>query len=80
VTVQKKDYGKFNYKYRYKFTLDVLGEPVAGERYTELQVREVWTAYGKQQKNAFIKKVYKSENDLKQDYADVFNCVIGGDC
>lgn len=77
---KKKDYGKFNYKTRYKFTLDVLGEPVPGERYTELQVREVWTAYGKPQKNAFVKTVYKSEEDLAKDIADVFNCVISGTC
>jgi len=75
-----KGNGPFRYKTRYKFTLDILGQPVPGERYSQVQVREVWTAYGKPQKNVFVKKVYLNEEDLARDLLDTLTCVVEGTC
>jgi len=75
-----KDNGRFRYQTRYKFTLDMLGQPVPGERYSQLQVREVWKAYGKRQKNVFVKKVYLNEEDLARDLLDTLTCVVEGTC
>ncbi len=65
-----KGLGPYKYVNTYKFTVKTVGIPVPGERATLLEVREIWTAYGKPQKNEFTKYVYRNAEDHEKDLLD----------
>lgn len=55
------DLPDFPYRHKFQFTLEDLGTPVPGERYSQLEVRRYWKAYGKPISRPFVKMVLPSE-------------------